>query len=198
MKSDLPKFKFRAFFFLNKVTLYLQHSELGSYSRTESSQSHYPISLPNSAMLSGKAVLSEPLDICRRKKGTLESPGMLVQSCFLCLLKGAWMSTAQVSPAAAPDLTFPGSGTEKPICPTEKQMGILHRLALSSVSKACRRMWLARTARHLEKGFPEAFAAKPQAKETISGLCFLFIMQTLTATRRRRKAVPHHEHSSFS
>lgn len=46
-------------------------------------------------------------------------------------------------------------------------------------------MWLARIARHLEKGFPEAFAAKPQAEETISGLCFLFIMQILRVTRNK-------------
>lgn len=52
-------------------------------------------------------------------------------------------------------------------------------------------MWLAKTARHLEKGFPEVFAAKPQAEETISGLCFLFIKQALTATRRKRRKAVH-------
>ena len=41
-----------------------------------------------------------------------------------------------------------------------------------------------RVVRHLKKGFPEIFAAKPQAEEMMSGLCFLFIMQILMARRR--------------
>lgn len=49
-------------------------------------------------------------------------------------------------------------------------------------------MWLARMVKHLEKGFPGAFAAKPQVGETTSHLQSPFILQVLTATERRNVA----------
>lgn len=43
------------------------------------------------------------------------------------------------------------------------------------------------TVRHVEKSFPEAFAAKPQVGEIICCLCCLFIRLPLKATKRKKK-----------
>lgn len=90
------------------------------------------------------------------------------------------------------------------MCSSEKQLDDVPPAASGLAVPAKLQDVVSSTARHTEKSFPEAFAAKPQVGEIICCLCCLFIRRPLKATKKKKKKViffqngiPSHERVSM-